>query len=184
VGRVATSALERTLAGIVGGRDVLVDDDLRAPFEADWTGRFGGRSRCVVRPADRVEVAAVLRACAQAGVAVVAQGGNTGLVGGGVPRGGEVVLSLTRLTEIGPVDVASGLVEAGAGGTLAAREPGGAGAGRASTSPRATRRRSAAWWPPTPAGSARCATAPCAHGWPGSRRSWPTARSSTAEQDC
>ena len=97
---------------------MLVDDDVRAPYEVDWTRRFQGTARCVVRPADTDEVAGVLRACAAAGAPVVAQGGNTGLVGGGVPRGGEVVLSLVRLTGLDPVDPVSAEVTAGAGVTL------------------------------------------------------------------
>ena len=63
-------------------------------------------------------MAGVLRACDEAGAAVVPQGGNTGLVGGGVPRGGEVVLSLARLEDLEAVDGASGQVVAGAGVTL------------------------------------------------------------------
>ena len=54
-----------------------------------------------------------------AGAAIVPQGGNTGLVGGGVPRGGEVLLSLRRLDRIGAVDAGSAQVDAGAGATLA-----------------------------------------------------------------
>src|SRR4051794_11389360 len=86
----------RDLTPVLGVGHVLVDDDVRAPYETDWTRRFSGRAAAVVRPANAEEVAAVLRACAEAGVAVVPQGGNTGLVGGGVPRDGEVVLSTTR----------------------------------------------------------------------------------------
>ena len=108
------------LRAAVGDEHVLVDADVTASYERDWTGRFGARAACVVRPADTGQVAAVLRACAGAGVPVVVQGGNTGLVGGGVPAGGEVLLSLTRLTELGEVDVAGGQVTAGAGVTLSA----------------------------------------------------------------
>jgi FAD/FMN-containing dehydrogenase len=108
------------LADVVGDAHVLRDPDRAAAFETDWTRRFSGRSRCVVRPADTAEVAGVLARCAAAGQPVVPQGGNTGLVGGGVPRGGEVVLSLGRLDRIGPVDRVGGTVEAGAGVTLAA----------------------------------------------------------------
>jgi FAD/FMN-containing dehydrogenase len=93
---------------------------VRAPYETDWTGRFSGAARMVVRPASTEEVAAVVAACADHGAAMVPQGGNTGLVGGGVPRGGEVVLSLARLDDLGEVDVATAQVEAGAGVTLAA----------------------------------------------------------------
>jgi FAD/FMN-containing dehydrogenase len=109
----------QALIDVVGAAHVLRDAELRAPYERDYTGRFGAAAHAVVRPGDPAEVAAVLRACAEHGVALVPQGGNTGLVGGGVPRGGEVVLSLTRLRAIGEVDRASGQVSAGAGATLA-----------------------------------------------------------------
>src|SRR5690606_6554578 len=109
------------LQAIVGDRNVVSDRDVVATYERDWTGRFGAPPACGVRPADAGEVAAVLRACAEAGVPVVPQGGNTGLVGGGVPRaGGEVVLSLARMDGIGAVDPALGVVEVGAGVTLGA----------------------------------------------------------------
>ncbi|HEX8051614.1 MAG TPA: FAD-binding oxidoreductase [Thermoleophilaceae bacterium] len=108
------------LAEVVGAPHVLVDDDVRAAYETDWTRRFHGRAAAVVRPGSAAEVAGVLGVCAAHGVAVVPQGGNTGLVGGSVPRGGEVVLLLTRLTGLGEVDRASLQVDAGAGVTLAA----------------------------------------------------------------
>lgn len=111
---------EHLLADIVGQAHVLTDPELTASYERDWTGRFGGRAKAVVRPADAGQVAAVLEACAAAGVSVVPQGGNTGLVGGGVPRGGEVVLSTLRMNAVGEPDSALGLLEVGAGATLAA----------------------------------------------------------------
>ena len=107
------------LASIVGPAQVLVDADLRAGYETDWSGRFSGTARAVVRPASTQEVAAVLRACNAAGAAVVAQGGNTGLVGGSVPRGGEAVLSVRRLAAIDPIDRDHGEVVVGAGAVLA-----------------------------------------------------------------
>lgn len=112
--------LERALAGVVGARHALDDADLRAPYERDWTGRFGAPARVVVRPADTAEVAEIVRICIAAGAAIVPQGGNTGLVGAGVPRNGEVLLSLARLNGIGEVDAALGQVTVGAGATLAA----------------------------------------------------------------
>ena len=112
-------ALEQALIEAVGRRHVLTDPDLIASYESDYTGRFTGRARVVVRPATTAEVSAVMTACARAGAAVVPQGGNTGLVGGGVPRDGEVVISLTRLDEIGDADRALGQVTVGAGTTLA-----------------------------------------------------------------
>jgi FAD/FMN-containing dehydrogenase len=117
------------LRAIVGERHVLVDDDVRAGYEVDWTGRFRGRTPAVVRPGTADEVAAVLRACAASKVAVVPQGGNTGLVGGGVPLGGEVVLSLQRMNAIEPVDALAAQVTAQAGATLGAVQRAAADAG-------------------------------------------------------
>lgn len=108
------------LQEIVGADHVLVDEDLRASYEQDWTGRYRGQARAVVRPASTEEVARVLRACRGADVPVVPQGGNTGLVGAGVPRGeGMVVLSTARLTSVGEVDPAAMQVTLGAGVTIA-----------------------------------------------------------------
>jgi FAD/FMN-containing dehydrogenase len=112
--------LEDDLAAVVGEAHVLTDAGLTASYETDWTRRFHGRARCVVRPGSTEDVAAVLRVCAQHGVAVVTQGGNTGLVGGGVPSEGEVLLSTTRLRDIGPVDTTTAQVTVGAGVTVAA----------------------------------------------------------------
>ncbi|MCC7364945.1 MAG: FAD-binding oxidoreductase [Dehalococcoidia bacterium] len=103
---------------MVGKEHVLTDPQLRAGYERDWTGRFGSDALAVVRPGTVEQVAAVVALCAREGVAIVPQGGNTGLVGGSVPRGGEVVLSLRRLRELGPVDATAGQVEVGAGVTL------------------------------------------------------------------
>lgn len=112
--------LAQAVAGVVGREHVLTDAGARAPYETDWTGRFFGPCRFVVRPAGTDEVAEVLRRCAAARQAVVPQGGNTGLVGGGVPRGGEVVVSLRRLDAMEPVEPVSGTVVAQAGVALAA----------------------------------------------------------------
>jgi FAD/FMN-containing dehydrogenase len=113
------SRLSRAISEIVGRRNTITDPALRASYETDWTGGFGGPARLVVRPADEAEVVAVLRICSEHGAAVIVQGGNTGLVGGGVPRGGEVVLSTTRLNDCAPVDLAAQRIAVGAGVTLA-----------------------------------------------------------------
>ena len=112
--------LTDALRDIVGDRHCLTDASLRAGYETDWTRRFSGTALAVVRPGSLEEVAEVLRACSAARIGVVPQGGNTGLVGGSVPRGGEVVLSLLRLDEITDLDVAAGEVTVGAGATLGA----------------------------------------------------------------
>lgn len=110
--------LVASLREAVGDAHVLVDADLRAGYEIDWLGKYRGTARCVVRPGDAHEVAAVVQRCAAAGAAIVPQGGNTGLVGGSVPRGGEVVLSTHRLTRLDPVDPYARQVTAGAGVTI------------------------------------------------------------------
>jgi FAD/FMN-containing dehydrogenase len=107
------------LRAAVGAQHVLVDDDLRASYETDWTGRFSGRAVAVVRPADTAQVAAVVRAVTSAGASLTVQGGNTGLVGGSTPAGGEVLLSMTRLTRLDAVDRPAAQVTVGAGVTLA-----------------------------------------------------------------
>lgn len=111
------AALIRALAAVVGEQHV-VTGPAAAGFAADWTGRFRGYTPAVLRPRDTAEVARVLALCADAGIAVVPQGGNTGLVGGGVPLHGEVVLSLARLDQMDPVDAEASQVTAGAGVTL------------------------------------------------------------------
>jgi len=115
------SDLISALQAIVGEPHVLADADLRSGYESDWTGRWHGESLAVVRPADAGEVAAVLRTCADHHVAVVTQGGNTGLVGGATPddRSPEIVLSMRRLDSLGDVDPALMQVACGAGVTLA-----------------------------------------------------------------
>jgi FAD/FMN-containing dehydrogenase len=115
-------SLTDTLREIVGDRHCLVDPALRASYETDWTRRFSGPALAVVRPGSTEEVAAVLGACAEADTGVVPQGGNTGLVGGSVPRGREVVLSTLRLNGIGELDPDAGEVTVGAGATLAAAQ--------------------------------------------------------------
>src|SRR3954447_7373318 len=126
---MATTTLEQRLAAIVGAAHVLADPELCESYGRDLTGRFGGRAALVVRPAATDEGAQVLAASPAAGVPVVPQGGNTGLVGGGVSRGGEIVLSLARLDALGPVDPVAAQVTAGAGVTLERLQHGAAAAG-------------------------------------------------------
>ena len=114
------AVLAHQLRGVVGDAHVLSDPELKASYETDWTRRYHGSAVLVVRAGTTAEVSTVVTLCAEAGIPLVPQGGNTGLVGGGVPRGGEVVLSLRRLVQIEDFDSASSEVSAGAGVTLAA----------------------------------------------------------------
>ncbi|MGA7479126.1 MAG: FAD-binding protein, partial [Azonexus sp.] len=70
-------SLTATLAGIVGHANVLAEAGDLAPYLTDWRGRYKGAARCVVRPGNAAEVAAVVRSCADAGAPIVPQGGNT-----------------------------------------------------------------------------------------------------------
>jgi FAD/FMN-containing dehydrogenase len=112
------------LRAAVGADHLLTDADLRATYQTDWSRRWSGEALAVVRPGSADEVSAVLRACAAAGAAVIPQGGNTGLVGGSVPRQHatrpQVVLSTSRLRGIGELDELAGEVTVGAGVTLGA----------------------------------------------------------------
>jgi len=111
------------LRGAVGPAQVLTDPDLRATYETDWSRRWHGEAVAVVRPGSTDEVSTVLRACASAGLAVVPQGGNTGLVGGSVPRVSgarpQILLSTLRLRDVEEVDPLAGEVTVGAGVSLA-----------------------------------------------------------------
>ncbi|MGH9121462.1 MAG: FAD-binding oxidoreductase [Acidimicrobiales bacterium] len=109
--------LANLLAGIVGAENVVTDAETRAPYEVDWMRRFQGTAKAVVSPASTSEVAAVVRVCAASGAGVVAQGGNTGLVGGAVPAPDKtsVILRTHRLDSLEPVDEAAGQVTVGAG---------------------------------------------------------------------
>jgi FAD/FMN-containing dehydrogenase len=116
-----SAALLQALTQAVGSAQVLSDGDLSA-WEVDWRKRYRGRALAVVRPASTAEVAAVLRACAAHGAAVVPQGGNTGLVGASVPdaSGTQVLLSLARLHRIRAIDAANLTLTAEAGCVLQA----------------------------------------------------------------
>ncbi|MFT4042925.1 MAG: FAD-binding oxidoreductase [Gordonia sp. (in: high G+C Gram-positive bacteria)] len=118
------SASLQRLREIVGGAHVLADPDAMAGYLTDWTGRWTGVADAVLRPRTTDEVAAVMRECARAGIAVCPQGGNTGLVGGSVPPGRPVgpvvVLSTARMTDIEEIDTIGRCVGVQAGVTIAA----------------------------------------------------------------
>ena len=84
---------------ILGSKGVITDKEALVPYNTDWTGAFVGRSRLVLRPATTQEASAALAHLNARRLAVVPQGGNTGLVGGGVPIADEVIMSTDRLTE-------------------------------------------------------------------------------------
>jgi len=122
--------LAQRLRDILGAAHVLSGEFDIAPYCTDWRGRYSGSPLCVARPGTAEQVAAVVAACAQAGSAIVPQGGNTGLVGGATPIGGEVVISLARLNRVRAIDTDNNTMTAEAGCTLAAVQAAAAEAGR------------------------------------------------------
>ena len=114
-----STTLLRQFADIVGPEHVVVEPEVMASYAVDWTGRFRGHAKAVIRPKNAGEIAGIVGACREADVALVPQGGNTGLVGGSVPRQGEIVLSLRRLAGITEVDEMGGQISVGAGTTVA-----------------------------------------------------------------
>ena len=79
--------LQERLADIVGAAHVLTAPEDTKPYFTDWRRQYSAAAECVVRPGATDEVARVVTLCARENVAVVPQGGNTGLVGGSVPTG-------------------------------------------------------------------------------------------------
>ncbi len=94
------------LRAVVGDKGLITDDAGKHPYLTDWRDNFLGTALAVVRPATTGEVAAIVKLCVAEKVAIVPQGGNTGLVGGGMPHedGREIVLSLNRMNRILEVD--------------------------------------------------------------------------------
>jgi FAD/FMN-containing dehydrogenase len=111
------------LRAICGTANVLTHEDPSAdlsPWEQDWRKRVHGRALAVVRPGNTSEVASVVKACAAAGTPIVPQGGNTGLVVGGVPNGSgtQIVLSMTRMNAVRSIDPANLTITVEAGCVL------------------------------------------------------------------
>ncbi len=109
------------LAEAVGEKHVLTAPAQLDPYCTDWRRQYRGAALAVVRPASTAEVSAVVRACAAHRVAIVPQGGNTGLVGGAVPTGRqpEIVVSLARMNRIRALDPLDGTITVEAGCVLA-----------------------------------------------------------------
>jgi FAD/FMN-containing dehydrogenase len=107
------------LARIVGSAHVLTDPDQLEGALVEPRGLYRGSARALVRPADTAQVSAVVAACAEARTPITPQGGNTGLVGGQIPIGPEIVLSLKRLNRVREVDPLADSLIVEAGVTLA-----------------------------------------------------------------
>ena len=110
------------IRAIVGPKGWIDDAADMAPFLKDERGLFVGKAPAVVRPASTEEVAAIVRICAANGIAIVPQGGNTGLCGGSVPfeTGEAIVLSLGRMNRVRAIDPINYTITVEAGVILAA----------------------------------------------------------------
>ncbi len=116
------SNLIQDLQKIVGENNVLSAYEDLIPFIKDWRGIYLGATAAVVRPANTQEVAAVIHYCSQRGIAIVPQGGNTGMCGAAIPNpnGEEIVLSLARMNKIRSIDALNNTLTVDAGCVLAA----------------------------------------------------------------
>ncbi|WP_050426257.1 FAD-binding oxidoreductase [Bradyrhizobium tropiciagri] len=103
---------------IVGAKYAVTDAADIQPYVTEERDLFHGRSPLVLRPGSTTEVAAICKLATEHRIALVPQGGNTGLVGGQTPHNGEVVVSLRRLDKIRDIDVESNTMTCEAGVVL------------------------------------------------------------------
>lgn len=98
------SAFIARLTEALGPKGVSTDPQEIEPHIQDWRGRWTGSTPVLVKPASTEEVAKAMTLCAEYGLAVNPQGGNSGMVNGSVPQG-EVLISLKRMNKVREVDV-------------------------------------------------------------------------------
>src|SRR6201985_3292718 len=103
---------------IVGEKYAVTDQADIAPYVTEERDLFRGRSPLVLRPGSTAEVSEICKLATEHRIALVPQGGNTGLVGGQTPHNGEVVVSMRRMEQIRAVDVASNTMTCEAGVVL------------------------------------------------------------------
>jgi FAD/FMN-containing dehydrogenase len=116
----APAAFLAEAEALLGPRGLVRDAETLAPWLTDWRGRFTGRALAMAQPADTAQLAALVGLCVRHRVPLVPQGGNSGMSGGATPGpdGGQLLLSLRRLDQIGPIDPAARQVTCGAGVVL------------------------------------------------------------------
>lgn len=112
-----TDALD-ALARAAGERAIIGEDDA-APYLSEWRGRWPGKAAMIVAPRTVEDICAVVRICAERNIAITPQGGNTGLVGGQIPFGDEILLSTGRLAAVRDVSPLNNTMTLEAGITLA-----------------------------------------------------------------
>jgi FAD/FMN-containing dehydrogenase len=106
---------------IVGASHALTNAYDTAPYLKDWSGRYQGQALAVIRPGSTEQVAELVRLCRAHRVAIVPQGGNTGLAGGATPHGAApcVVIQLGRMNKLRKVDAVNNTITVEAGALLA-----------------------------------------------------------------
>jgi len=125
-----TPGLAAKFVSLAGPHGALTEATDIAPYNEEPRGLYRGASPLVLRPATVEQVSAILKLAHDERVAIVPQGGNTGLVGGQTPFGGEIILNLSRMNRIRDVDAAGNTLTVEAGATLAAVQDAAATAGR------------------------------------------------------
>jgi histidine ammonia-lyase len=108
------------LTAALGVDAVLLGDAIDRRYQTDWSGAASVQPLALLRPSGTEQVATAMRICHHYRVAVVPQGGMTGLAGGAIPSTNAVALSLERCTALEPVDMSEATLTVGAGATLQA----------------------------------------------------------------
>ena len=128
----SSSPFLEQLADAVGARSVLTGAADTAAFVTDWRNRFTGQAEAVVLPETTAQAAAIVQTCRRHGIAIVPQGGNTGLCGGATPLqlGRSIVLSTRRMNRVRDVDPENDTITVEAGCTLQAVQQAARQAGR------------------------------------------------------
>ncbi|MEL6791710.1 MAG: FAD-binding oxidoreductase [Pseudomonadota bacterium] len=114
-------SLTDAMMRITGPKGIVAAED-QLPYLTEWRKRWTGTPALVVSPASTAEVAAIVSHCAKNSIAITPQGGNTGLVGGQIPMGGEILLSLNRMRTIHEVSALNKTMLVDAGVTLGAAQ--------------------------------------------------------------
>jgi FAD/FMN-containing dehydrogenase len=108
---------------IVGNDHVISNEEAKLSYEIDWRGNFSGRSLIVVKPQTTHQIQQIIKVCQELSIAIIPQGGNTSLCGGGVPVNDydkpQIILNLSLLNKILEVDTANNSITMEAGCTLA-----------------------------------------------------------------
>ena len=102
---------------LIGAEYVFISDEDKKPFLTDWSKRYTGNAIAVLRPKNTQEISELVSLCHEQNIAIVPQGGNTGLCGGATPqdKGSSVVISTSRLNKIREIDVDNATITLDAG---------------------------------------------------------------------